>query len=78
MYYSILSNFATRCFRSIVPILGGTKGGFYQHYVCMPHTNSCPSSSHLSGDKFHPFSDMCVGAIDGTHIPVCSSTADRA
>jgi hypothetical protein len=69
---------ACRCFRRIVAILGGAKGTFYQRYVRMPHTNAATSASRLSGNKFDAFTDKCVGAIDGTHTPVCASASDRA
>lgn len=44
----------------------------------MPHTTVAPSTSRLSGNKFNAFGTNCVGAIDGTHIPVCASAEDRA
>ena len=69
---------AHSCFRNIVSVLSGAKGTFYQRYVRMPHTTTGSSTSRLSGAKFDDFSNNCVGAIDGTHIPVCASAEDRA
>jgi hypothetical protein len=42
-----------------------------KHEIKLP-TENTPLSSRIADDpKYAPYFENCVGALDGTHIPVC-------
>jgi hypothetical protein len=50
---------------------------FYNDHVKLPHIDA-PTPPEISGNtKFYPFFKDALGAIDGTHINCCPTTADR-
>jgi len=50
---------------------------FYNDYVQLPHEDAPVPHEIQSNPKFYPFKKNALGAIDGTHINCCPSTADR-
>jgi len=49
---------------------------FYNDYVQLPHEDP-PEPHEIQSDlKFYLFFKNALGAIDGTHINCCPSTAD--
>ena len=50
---------------------------FYNEYVKLPEARASTPQFIRSNPKYSPFFDMALGAIDGTHINCCPSTAER-
>jgi hypothetical protein len=50
---------------------------FYNDYVQLPCEDAPVPHEIQSNPKFYPFFKDALGAIDGTHINCCPSTADR-
>ncbi|KAH9916121.1 uncharacterized protein BXZ73DRAFT_26861, partial [Epithele typhae] len=53
-----------------------TSQGFQTAYMKLPAGDSVPP--RIANDpKLFPFFKDCIGAIDGTHIPVCPPSLTR-
>lgn len=56
----------SRCFHQVLKALLIV----HQHYVQQPNEDTFFADQIADNAKFSPFFDDCVGALDGTHIPV--------
>lgn len=42
----------------------------HSHFVSLPLPDTPLASRILDDDKYYPFFEDCLGALDGTHIPI--------
>ena len=54
-----------------------THADYYYRWVRMPQSSSPPPHNLLRDQRFNPYFKKCLGAIDGTHIPVRVSVEDN-
>lgn len=64
-----------RYFHRVLQLL--SSGQFYQCYVQLPSENDPSPDFIRKNPKFWPFFQHAIGAMDGTHINACPSSADR-
>ena len=50
----------------------------HTHFVSLPTANTPIASRIFDDDKYYPFFEDCIGALDGTHIPMFVPAEDHA
>lgn len=50
----------------------------HSHYISLPLPDTPLASRIYDDDKYYPFFEDCLGALDGTHIPVHIPSSDQA
>jgi hypothetical protein len=49
----------------------------YPHFVTLPSIDTPLASRILNDTKYFPYFDNCLGALDGTHIPIHVSSEEQ-
>ena len=74
-FYPLVQTFF-KCFWVLCRVINQLVKGISNHegllaqYICLPNANTPLSKNFSDNPKFMPYFKDCIGAIDGTHIPV--------